>query len=892
MNTKDKLNQKSIFEKSFVLKSLNAEDLTIVYDKSVIIEFSKKTDNSKRILFDKGDVSNCLYILISGIIDITTIDLAGKEHIIASYDNPGDYFGEQALFDTLKIRMARAVFSSDNCILRKINQKEFYDIILAKQDGLHETLNKLGHSFFQKNSLIFSRFLADEASHEIYEENIEAGTWICKEKNTGERFYLVLGGYAKVFKKGVFIAELIGGNYFGFQALINEKTHDVSIKAESKLRVVSISGNKFLQLYNDSEVIREYIEKMDSYQESYQESYHGMIYSEYHSHYKNKKSMTRILTSPNGFSCSITKVLAKKQILKVVKQIDIIDDDGKKLGKEDIALCQHDLLISSLNNEEYPRFYLHKNNLVAAEIEGEYIHLDRIIPAIMNKKIIWPWQKSLYRFKKDLWINDIVNDPTDSAVICSCLGVTRGELKRKVAFGCVTTKQLANETGASLACGFCKESVAKIAASKGKMIAAQLVSPLGEASYCNKKQNIKYFRFKPKNEPVDTFLPGQHIKVESKINGQWVQRSYTLTSDANQQAYYEIAVKREEKGVFSRWLHDKLREDSEIFISKPQGSYHLTVSVNNPVVFFIGGVGVTPAIAFLRYLTGIQHKFPLYIDYSVSTEEEIAFEEAFRSISEAHFKINLRITKQNINTKSPYNSQGQHITLSKNRISKQDVENIVLQYPDAEFYICGSSLYDEAINNHLSECDIKPEKIHSEHFDNSQKRSIPLFWVSFLSLFISLMFFILPSYKIPESIGSFKFITFFPSEYTGYGILGLGIIGLIISLPRRWKWVQRYDSSTWRLQHAYLGLLALILLFFHTGFSMGSVYTMMLTSCFLVLCILGSTTGISIAAQEKISPATTYIYKKYTKLLHILAGWPLPALLLAHIFSTYIDSWF
>ena len=154
------------------------------------------------------------------------------------------------------------------------------------------------------------------------------------------------------------------------------------------------------------------------------------------------------------------------------------------------------------------------------------------------------------------------------------------------------------------------------------------------------------------------------------------------------------------------------------------------------------------------------------------------------------------------------------------------------------------------------------------------------------------MFFILPSYKIPESIGSFKFITFFPSEYTGYGILGLGIIGLIISLPRRWKWVQRYDSSTWRLQHAYLGLLALILLFFHTGFSMGSVYTMMLTSCFLVLCILGSTTGISIAAQEKISPATTYIYKKYTKLLHILAGWPLPALLLAHIFSTYIDSWF
>jgi hypothetical protein len=66
---------------------------------------------------------------------------------------------------------------------------------------------------------------------------------------------------------------------------------------------------------------------------------------------------------------------------------------------------------------------------------------------------------------------------------------------------------------------------------------------------------VKSFHFLPRQGGVHESLPGQHIRIESLIDGRWAQRSYTLTSPAAQQDHYEITVKREANGLFSRrWV--------------------------------------------------------------------------------------------------------------------------------------------------------------------------------------------------------------------------------------------------------------------------------------------------------------------------------------------------
>ena len=264
----------------------------------------------------------------------------------------------------------------------------------------------------------------------------------------------------------------------------------------------------------------------------------------------------------------------------------------------------------------------------------------------------------------------------------------------------------------------------------------------------------------------------------------------------------------------------------------------------------------------------------LYIDYSISTAADLAFENEFNTIEKDGITFKKRVTA------------------GGNRISKKNVQEIVIQYPQADFFICGGKFYEEAIQSYLLSSGVEVKNIHSEQFDNRQKNPMALLTGSVLTLCFALLFFFMPSFKIPSRVGSFDLLGLLPSDYTGYGILGLGALGLSIAFPRRWGWIRKFDKSTWQLIHVWLGVIALILLFLHTGFDMGGLHTTILSSCFLGLFILGSATGITISLQNKLSLAQTYTYKKHFKWLHILLSWPLPALLLAHILSTYVDSWF
>jgi len=55
--------------------------------------------------------------------------------------------------------------------------------------------------------------------------------------------------------------------------------------------------------------------------------------------------------------------------------------------------------------------------------------------------------------------------------------------------------------------------------------------------------------------PFD-YLPGQYLIVKLEIDGQKVGRSYTIASSPTRNGYCELTIKREERGLVSRYLHD------------------------------------------------------------------------------------------------------------------------------------------------------------------------------------------------------------------------------------------------------------------------------------------------------------------------------------------------
>ena len=115
-------------------------------------------------------------------------------------------------------------------------------------------------------------------------------------------------------------------------------------------------------------------------------------------------------------------------------------------------------------------------------------------------------------------------------------------------------------------------------------------------------------------------------------------------------------------------------------------------------------------------------------------------------------------------------------------------------------------------------------------------------------------------------------------QFTGFGLLGCVAIGAAgYSLRKRWRRLKWGNIDWWRVGHAGIAVLALTALVAHTGLRLGSGFNSILMIAFLATTVLG---GAAAAGFGREGARTTFW-------LHVLAAWPLPALLIFHILSSY-----
>lgn len=125
-------------------------------------------------------------------------------------------------------------------------------------------------------------------------------------------------------------------------------------------------------------------------------------------------------------------------------------------------------------------------------------------------------------------------------------------------------------------------------------------------------------------------------------------------------------------------------------------------------------------------------------------------------------------------------------------------------------------------------------------------------------------------------------------QVTGFSILGIFVIGLLISLRKRLPRlisVGRYD--TWRFAHVVLGSLTALVLVAHTGFRMGHGLNFWLMTCFVGLLVVGTISSIVVGIQHRLSAPMAAHLRSYSIWAHILIFWPVPALLVWHVIKGY-----
>jgi ferredoxin-NADP reductase/Fe-S-cluster-containing hydrogenase component 2 len=158
--------------------------------------------------------------------------------------------------------------------------------------------------------------------------------------------------------------------------------------------------------------------------------------------------------------------------------------------------------------------------------------------------------------------------------------------------------------------------------------------------------NVKTFRFKTadgRQVPFD-YLPGQFLTLHIAPNGIPTKRSYTIAATPTWRDRIEITVKREDHGLVSRWLHDELRPGDEVEIEAPNGTFVFSGNEAESIVLIGGGVGITPMMSVVRYLTDTRWSGKIYLILGFRAPRDFIFREELATLQARNPNLSVAVT--------------------------------------------------------------------------------------------------------------------------------------------------------------------------------------------------------------------------------------------------------
>ncbi len=199
-------------------------------------------------------------------------------------------------------------------------------------------------------------------------------------------------------------------------------------------------------------------------------------------------------------------------------------------------------------------------------------------------------------------------------------------------------------------------------------------------------------------EHFPSFEPGSHIDLI--LEGGLV-RSYSLCNDSTEPDRYVVGVLQEKNSRGgSAYVHEKLRVGQRLTISAPRNNFTLAPG-GQEVVLVAGGIGITPVLSMLRYLS--RKKRPATLYYCARSRKEAAFLDDIALLESESLKVHLHFDDE----------QGKPPALKS---------YLVAHSKDCHFYCCGPQPMLAAFEATCQELGVA--NVHIERFSALPKSGV------------------------------------------------------------------------------------------------------------------------------------------------------------------------
>jgi ferredoxin-NADP reductase len=215
--------------------------------------------------------------------------------------------------------------------------------------------------------------------------------------------------------------------------------------------------------------------------------------------------------------------------------------------------------------------------------------------------------------------------------------------------------------------------------------------------------------------PLPGFSAGQHLPIEFNLPSLAAPaaRTYSLSGDPAR-SQYRISVKREDRGLVSRHLHDHVEAGQIVSSRVPRGEFVLHLEHPRPVVLVSAGVGLTPLVSMLHALAARNEPRPVWFVHGARDGRHHPLSEEVRRLTDAaphlHQHIAYSRPREQDRLGHDYDAVG--------RIDGQALEDLLPDL-DADFYLCGPVPFMASLQQGLEDRGVAPESIHSESFGPS-----------------------------------------------------------------------------------------------------------------------------------------------------------------------------
>ncbi len=226
---------------------------------------------------------------------------------------------------------------------------------------------------------------------------------------------------------------------------------------------------------------------------------------------------------------------------------------------------------------------------------------------------------------------------------------------------------------------------------------------------------VKTYRFTAQDGgPIPfTYLPGQYLIISPMLEGKRTPRSYTIASSPTQRHYCELTIKREADGMgISRYMHDGLQEGELLEASGPIGRFTFTGAEAKHVVLIGGGVGITPLMSYIRFLTDSGWPGHIYLLYACRHVSDYIFRSELEALRARHPKLHLTVTISRPN-EEPW-------TGLTGRLTKDVITQAVPDIATRLIYICGPDAMMRSAQAALLELGVPAAQVKTEAFSAPQ----------------------------------------------------------------------------------------------------------------------------------------------------------------------------